>query len=154
MEITNYNLYTNHTATYLNNPHQAVWQAVRKANSLLPVVFMKEKEVSKQFPDSVKYKIVQKYCKNLKYYTDVFAAAYGNALKPTINQQLISSASLVADFWYTAWVDAGKPNLTKLLHQGFTKEDAGRLEKQMNSFKNNALIKDSILNATRGNFRE
>ncbi|HWB25541.1 MAG TPA: zinc dependent phospholipase C family protein [Chitinophagaceae bacterium] len=154
MEITNYNLYTGHTATYLTNPQQSIWDAVRKANSLLPEVFMKEKEVSKQFPDSVKYKLVQKYGKTLKYYTDTFATAYGNALRPTINGQLINSANLVADFWYTAWVDAGRPDLTKILHHRFRKKDARRLERQMKSFKNNSLIKDSMLNAAKGSFRE
>lgn len=154
MEITNYNLYNMHTATYLDNPQLAIWQAVRKAYSLLPEMFTKEKELSKNFPDSVKYKIVFKYGKNLKYYTDAFAIAYGKALQPTINLQLTNSANLVADFWYTAWVDAGKPDLDKILDHKFKKRDARHLQKEMNSFKNNSLIPDSILNATRGNFRE
>lgn len=154
IEITAYNLYTEHKASYLNNPELAIWQAVRKANSLLPGVLRTEKELSKQFPDSVKYKTVLKYGKTLKYYTDVFAKAYGEALKPTINSQLINSASLVADFWYTAWVDAGKPNLDKLLKQPFTNDDKKNLQEQMKSFKNNTLVKDSVLNATKGNFRD
>ncbi len=154
IEITGYNLYNSHTATYLTNPQQAIWKAVRKANGLLPAVFATEKEVSKHFPDTVKYKVVLKYGKTFKYYTDTFAAVYGNALKPTINGQLINSANLVADFWYTSWVDAGKPNLTRLLHSRFSRENARDLEKQVNSFKNNTLIKDSLLNATKGNFRE
>ncbi|HVX51237.1 MAG TPA: zinc dependent phospholipase C family protein [Chitinophagaceae bacterium] len=154
MEIKTYNLYSSHTAAYLNNPAEAIWEAVRRANSLLPEIFAKEKEVSKQFPDTVKYKLVQKYGKTLKYYTDTFAIAYGQALKPTINEQLINSANLVADFWYTAWVDAGKPDFTKIMHQRFRKKDAKRLQKQLNSFKNNTLIKDGLLNSTKGSFRE
>lgn len=154
MEITSYNLYNAHTATYLNDPQHAVWEAVRKAYGLLSLIFEKEKEVSKNFPDSAKYKIVFKYGKNLKYYTDAFAIAYGKALQPTINQQLTNSANLVADFWYTAWVDAGKPDLDKVLQHKFKKSDERHLQKELNSFKNNTLVPDSILNATRGNFRE
>lgn len=154
MEITAYNLYSAHQAAYINDPQATVWQAVRHANTLLPDVIAKEQEVSKHIPDSVKYKIVFKYGKNLKYYTDTFAVAYGKALAPTINDQLLRSANMVADFWYTAWVDAGKPNLEKLLPHRFKKKDARRLQKELNSFRNNTLIKDSILNSTRGNFRE
>lgn len=154
MEITGYDLYSTHKATYLNDPQLAIWQAIRRANSLLPGVYNTEKQISARFPDSVKYKIVVKYGRNLKYYTDTFAKAYGEALRPTINTQIINSANLVADFWFTAWVDAGRPELTKILTHRFRKKDARLLWKQMNSFKNNTLIQDSLLNATKGDFRE
>jgi len=154
MEITNYNLYTHHKAVYLDNPQQAIWHALQQSNSLLPQVFIKEKELSQQFPDTVKYKLVQKYGKTLKYYTDTFATAYGQALKPTINKQLINSANMVADFWYTAWVDAGRPALAGLLKKSFTKADNKALKRNIRSFKHNTLIKDSLLNAAMGNFRD
>jgi hypothetical protein len=154
MEIISYNLYTNHQAAYLDNPQLAIWQAVRMAHSLLPGVYRIEKEVSAKFADSVKYKIVHKYGRDLKYYTDTFATAYGIALRPAINTQLINSANLVADFWYTAWVDAGKPGLDGLLKSSFTRDDAKQLKMELRSFRKNNLIKDSVLRATRGNFRE
>lgn len=154
IEITGYDLYTNHKAAYLKNPALTVWTAIRTAHSQLPDVFKKEKEVSAHFVDSTKYKTVLKYGKTLKYYTDAFAKAYGHALHPTIYRQLINSANMVADFWYTAWVDAGSPNLDASLKSSFTKEDEKELNKEMRSFEHNTLIKDSILRATKGNFRE
>jgi len=152
IEIGSYNLYSPHTATYLKEPELAIWTAVRRANALLPQLFATEKEVSKHFTDVEKYKTVQKYGKTLKYYTDGFAKAYGEALKPTINDQLINSANLVADFWYTAWVDAGKPNLNALLIKPFNAADKKALDKQLNSFKHNTIVKDSLLNALKTGF--
>jgi len=154
IEITGYDLYTRHKATYLKDPALAIWTAIRTAHGLLPGVLKKEKEVSAHFVDSTKYRTVLKYGKTLKYYTDAFAKAYGDALKPTINQQLISSANLVADFWYTAWVDGGSPNLDLLLKTSFTRDDEKKLNTELRSFEHNTLIKDSILKATKGNFRE
>ena len=151
VEIGSYNLYTTHKATYLMQPELAIWQAVRRANALLPGLFATEKEVSARFADADKYKTVQKYGKTFKYYTESFAAAYGKALKPTINNQLIYSANLVADFWYTAWVDAGKPNLDALLSKPFNAADNTLLNKQLNAFKQNTLVKDSLLNALKSN---
>jgi hypothetical protein len=150
VEIGSYNLYSGHKATYLKEPELAIWAAVRKANALLPSVFAKEKEVSKNFPDTLKYKTVVKYNKTFKYYTDAFAKAYGAALKPTVNEQLLSSANLVADFWFTAWVDAGKPELDVLLAKPFSAEDKKALNNQLNSYKNNTIVKDSLLNALKG----
>ena len=31
-----------------------------------------------------------------------------------INNQLVASANMLSDFWYTAWVDAGQPDLSQL----------------------------------------
>jgi hypothetical protein len=154
VEITNYDLYTKHKAKYLKNPSLSIWKAVRHAHDLLPNVFGIETKLSATFPDSVKYKDVFKYGKHLKYYTDTFATAYGAALKPTINDQLKSSANLVADFWYTAWVDAGKPDLDKLLSQPFSAEQKAAMKKESKSFKGNTLIKDKLLRSMRGSFRD
>ena len=56
----------------------------------------------------------------------------------TVNQQLIASANLLTDFWYTAWVNAGKPELS-------SREISPTLNAELNSFKNNQLIKDGYL---------
>ena len=139
--IANYNLSSKHKAKYLNKPEEEIWQAIRGANALLVDMFAKEKELSTNFADSLKYKTVFKYGKKLKYYTDDFAKAYGESLQSTINQQLIASANMVADFWYTAWVDAGKPDLDEIL----TSDEKKQWRKERRSFKKNHLLQDSLL---------
>ena len=114
IEIKNYNLSPKHQATYIKNKEQAVWTAVRRAHALLPIIFSKEKEVSKKFTTGTKYRIQNRKGKEVKNYTGAFAKAYSAALGTTINDQLMNSANMVADFWYTAWVDAGKPDVSKL----------------------------------------
>ena len=141
VEMSTYNLHSKHKATYLTNPEEAIWVDVRATNDLLADVFAKEKEVSAQFPDSLKYKTVFKYGKKLKYYSEAFAKAYGESLKPTINEQLIKSTNLVADFWYTAWVDAGKPDLDVNLVRAERKQH----RKELRSFRRNHLLQDSFL---------
>ena len=145
IEIDNYNLSSTHKATYLNNPEQSIWNAVRGANALLKDVFEKEKEVTANFTDATKYRIQNRNGRQVKYYTTDFAKAYAAALKNTINEQLIKSANLVADFWYTAWVDAGKPDVSNLTN--ITKADKKQLKKEVKSFKQNHLIADKYLQA-------
>ncbi len=141
VEMGTYNLHSKHKAAYLANPELAIWQEIRGTNALVADVFAKEKEVSLRFPDSLKYKTVFKYGRNLKYYTDAFAKAYGESLQPTINQQLIKSADMVADFWYTAWVDAGKPELDIVLSKAERKQKS----QSFRSFKRNHLLQDHLL---------
>lgn len=145
--ITNYDLRSNHRARYLTNPSLSVWKAVRRANALVPEIFAKEKFISKKFTDSIKYRIQIRKGKQIKYYTSAFAKSYNEALTPTINEQLIYSANLVADLWYTAWVNAGKPDLASLIKKRWSLEDKRALRKEVQSFKKNRLIKDGCLRA-------
>ena len=145
IEINNYNLSTKHNAKYIKNKEKAVWNAIRKAHALLPDIFSKEKEVSKKFTEATKYKIENRNGKEVKYYSTDFAKAYAAALGNTINQQLLNSANMVADFWYTAWVDAGKPDLSTLPKTELSKKEKEQLKKEIKSYKNNSLIKDGYL---------
>ncbi len=143
IEMETYNLHSNHDATYLDKPEEAVWAAIRRAAALVPDVFGKEIEVSKSFTFETKYRTQIRRGKEVRSYTSAFAKAYSAALKNTVNEQLVYSADLIADFWYTAWVDAGKPTLNYTL----STSDSDDLKKETEAYKNNSLIKDKLLRA-------
>lgn len=145
LEIGSYNLATTHKAVYLKKPEEAIWTAVRDANALVPDIFAKEKEVSANFTDATKYRVQVRKGKEYKSYTTEFAKAYAASLKNTINEQLLKSANLVADFWYTAWVDAGKPNLGKLYTA--KPNETTDLQQQLEAFKANKLVQLNMLKA-------
>lgn len=145
LEVGNYNLYSTHKATYLKDPAKAIWEAVRKANSLLPDVFGKEKELTAKFTPEQKYRTQMRKGKEYQSYTTEFAKAYAAALKNTINDQAIASANLVADFWFTSWVDAGKPDLSALYGGKLTTAKQEDLQKALQSFRQNTLVKDSLI---------
>ncbi|MBG9377217.1 hypothetical protein I5907_13325 [Panacibacter sp. DH6] len=147
IEINNYNLATKHRAKYIKHKEQAVWNALRRSHALTKDVFAKELEVSRRFTDATKYRIQNRNGKEVKYYTTDFAKAYAAALGNSINEQLIYSANMVADFWYTAWVDAGRPDVSNLPNAALTNTEQEQLKKELHSFKHNKLIKDGFLRA-------
>lgn len=79
-----------------------------------------------------------------KSYTSDFAKAYAQALQSSVNDQLIHSANLIADFYYTAWVDAGKPDLSSI-NTAFTKESKEKMKAEQKVYKNNALLAQKML---------
>ncbi|HJV19046.1 MAG TPA: zinc dependent phospholipase C family protein [Sediminibacterium sp.] len=143
--IGGYQLATNHQAQYLKEPAMAIWKAVRHANALLPDVLAKEKEVSQNFTDAEKYRIQVRKGKEYKYYTSAFAKAYGAALKTTVNDQLLASAELTADFWFTSWVNAGKPDLSAIANWSEAKKTA--YEQEYLLFRKNELLQSNKLQA-------
>ncbi len=139
LNLNDYDLYSKHTAVYLKNPAEALWKDIRKANALLPEMFAKETKLTAKFTPETKYKTMVRYGKETKAYTKEFAEAYAMELGPTINGQLIASANLLSDFWFTAWVNAGKPDL------GSSRSISNQLEVELKSYQSNQLIKNSLL---------
>jgi hypothetical protein len=139
LKISEYQLYNKHQATYLKHPAEALWKDVRHANALLLEMFAKEKALTVKFTPETKYKVQMRYGKESKMYTKEFAEAYALELGPTINGQLIASANMISDFWYTAWVNAGKPDL------GTTRGISKELEAELKSYQSNELIKNDLL---------
>ncbi len=152
IEIGNYNLYSPHQATYLKQPSIAIWIAIRRAAALVPGMLLKEKEVSKDFTEDKKFRVQVRNGRESKSYTTEFAKAYAAALKNTVNEQLLHSADLVADFWYTSWVDAGKPNLAGITND-WSAETQARLDAELRSFKDNKLIENKLLISKKANTR-
>jgi hypothetical protein len=142
LEIEQYRLRSHHKARYLSNPEETVWQTIRRSWSLLDDVFLQEKEVSKSFTDSAKFRVQVRRGREVKSYTPAFAKAYNQRLSGTINEQLLHSADLIADMWYTAWVDAGRPDLSDLPGPVF---DKAQLKKERKAYKKNQLIAKGFL---------
>ena len=148
LRISQYELYNKHKATYLKHPAQSLWKDIRLAHALLPEMFAKETALTARFNNETKYKVQSRNGKEFKVYSKEFAEAYATELGPTINGQLIASANMIADFWYTAWVNAGKPDL------GNTRGMSQELEAELKSYKSNELINNNLLLSKKIKFQD
>lgn len=142
VSLDSFQLYRKHKARYLRQPAIALREALQRSNSLLQEVFNEEREISKGFIDSLKYRVQIRNGKESRSYSTAFAQAYGNRLGKSINEQLIRSAALIADYWYTAWINAGKPDLSALESKPFNK---AAYNKEYQAYKMNILIEKSML---------
>jgi len=145
LTLDEFNLKADKSASYLKSPEREIWKAVRHSYSLVAKVLATERMVSKKFTDSTKYRYQNRNGRNVRSYTRDFALAYGKALEPMVNDQAIRAANLVADFWYTAWVDAGKPNLKKLLTKKWDAAEEAKLQEEINAYRKDELMKNKLL---------
>jgi hypothetical protein len=102
-------------ATYLPNPQLTAWDAVIQAHNALDSVFRFERELTQKFNDDKKYSFIDRGNITTKTYSQEFTTAYSDLLSGQVERQMRKSIKMTADFWYTAWVDAGQPNLNELL---------------------------------------
>lgn len=146
IELSNYQLSSTHRAVYLRQPGKEIWKSIRAAHQLVPDLLQKEREVSAQFTPEQKYRVQMRNGKESRSYTSAFAKAYAARLGNTVNQQLLVATDLLADCWYTCWVNAGKPDLTGLTG-GFEGTERQQYEREMVLFNNNQLLSGNALMA-------
>lgn len=143
--MNGYKLRDGHKAQYVVNPAASIWESVRRAHDLVQPLIDAERAASKEVPDSIKFQMVHRYGRDMKVYTAAFAKIYGVHLGSMVQDQLMHSSDQIADFWYTAWVNAGKPDLDNLLSQPLTKKDKKDLRMEMKAYRKNRLIEKNLL---------
>jgi hypothetical protein len=116
LQAADYDLLTG-PAPYLEQPTEAAWAAVARAHAAVDSVFRMEKAVSAELADDRKYSYEQRGNVTIRTYSREFSQAYHRRLNGQVERQLRYAARLIGAFWYTAWVDAGQPDLTGLDQQ-------------------------------------
>mgnify|MGYP003893230247 CR=1 FL=1 len=53
----------------------------------------------------------------MKTYSEEYSSTYNDMLNGMIERRLTKSIITVGSYWYTAWVNAGQPNLNELLEK-------------------------------------
>ena len=122
-------------AVFINNPADFIWKRVLESAKAADSVLRFEKELTKQFGDDKKYAFEERNGKIVRQYSTAFTIAYNNKLHGMIERRMRQSIFAVASFWYTAWVNAGQPNLKSIANQRLTEKDLKEFEELNNKWK-------------------
>ena len=104
-------------ANYIENTQLAIWEAVKDAHLALDSVFRFEKTLSEKMPDDAKYSSEIRGNVNIKVYSRDFSKAYHRMLDGQVERRMRNSIKMVGDYWFTAWVNAGQPDLDQLIDE-------------------------------------
>ena len=123
-------------ATYIKNPPEYIWKRVLESAAASDTVLSYEKELSATFPADQKYSFEDRNGIIIRQYSSAFAKAYDLKMKGMVERRMRLSISSVASFWYSAWINAGQPDLTKLTNKEFSAEDLKEFESLNALWKN------------------
>src|SRR5215212_4723745 len=110
-------------AVYIKNPGGFIWKRILESATAADTVLKFEKKLSVEFSPDLKFAFEERNGKVVRQYSSAFSIAYDAMLKGMIERRMRQSVFAVACFWYTAWVDAGQPDLSKLSGREFTEAD-------------------------------
>jgi len=109
-----YNYYAGR-ARYLENP---LWQAFilcrssfKSADSVLRI----QRQLDKTFPPDKKYETFLRGKRKIKDFSAAYCRAYHTALNGMVQRRMRVAILNAGNYWYSAWVDAGQPNLQTLI---------------------------------------
>lgn len=113
-------------AEYIKRPGEYIWQRVLESAKAADSVLSIEKELSKHFDG--KYAFEKRNGVMVKQYSTGFTKAYNERLNGMVERRMRQAIFSIASFWYTAWVNAGQPDLKELSKQRLTDTDLKELE--------------------------
>ncbi|UIR57735.1 zinc dependent phospholipase C family protein [Sphingobacterium sp. SRCM116780] len=99
---------------FITDPLREAWAIVKQSNSLVDSVLMMEKELSASFSKHEKYAFIERNNVLIRTYSDDYAKAYHLALNGMVEKRMANAIQQVGSFWYSAWVEAGQPELKNL----------------------------------------
>ena len=76
-----------------------------------------KKKLTFSFPSDQKYSFEQRGNATVSVYSKEFSQEYHKRLNNMVERRLRASIIAVGSIWYTAWVDAGQPDLNSLQNQ-------------------------------------
>jgi hypothetical protein len=115
-------------ADYIGNPGDFIWKRVLESAQAADTVLQTERQLSLAFPADKKYAFEERNGVVIRQYSTAFTKAFNTRLDGMIERRMRQSIYTIASFWYTAWVNAGQPDLSALAKQQFSEADKAAMD--------------------------
>ncbi len=122
-------------AAYISNSSEFIWKRVLESGQLADSVLNIEKKLSQTFPSDQKYAYENRNGVLTRQYSSAYTIAFNKKMGGMVERRMRQSIYAVASFWYTAWVNAGQPDLKQLTKEKLSEHDIKDLEKLNEKWK-------------------
>lgn len=126
-------------AEYIRDPAGFMWDRVLESSLAADSVLKFEKILNDKYKGN-KYAYEPRNNVVIRQYSTAYAAEFSNMLGGMIERRMRQSIFAVASFWYTAWVNAGQPDLKDLSKQTLSEQDLKELEELDKAWKTGKFI--------------
>ncbi|HEY5615417.1 MAG TPA: zinc dependent phospholipase C family protein [Bacteroidota bacterium] len=99
-------------AEYIQDPLAKAFDILLESSLYVEKVLSKDIEARKEIPEEKLYTFIQRDTVQVRVFSDAYYELYHKKLDGMVEARMNESIRWVASYWYTAWVNAGKPKLT------------------------------------------
>lgn len=101
-------------AIYITHPSSFIWSRILESAAASDTVLRFEKELSLHWPVDRRYGYEERNGILVRQYSTAYARAYDQLMLGMVERRMRASIFATASFWYTAWVNAGQPDLSRM----------------------------------------
>lgn len=98
-------------AIYISDVNDFIWKRLRESAMASDSVLIAEKVLTRSFSPDKKFSFEERNGKLVRQYSSGFTKKYDALLNGMVERRMRQSIFAVASLWYSAWVDAGQPDL-------------------------------------------
>jgi hypothetical protein len=122
-------------ARYIDNPLIEAFKICNASYKCVDSVIVFERKLNASFPPAKKYEMTLRGKRKVKDYSVAYSMAYHKMLNGMVKRRMRSAIIEVGSFWYSAWVDAGQPDLGKLIAAPLTNAQKQKLAREEALYK-------------------
>jgi len=127
-------------ADYIDYPKDYVWDVVLASHVLVDSVLNVEKRLVRDFPKDRQMCFDERLDRTINTQCEEFARAFSEEMQGMVEQRFTEAIHALGSLWYTAWVDAGQPDLNKIGLNKKEKEAQKELKEELNKAANSGKI--------------
>ncbi|MFA6925078.1 MAG: zinc dependent phospholipase C family protein [Bacteroidales bacterium] len=101
-------------AEYVENPAIEIWKIIKESNAEVDTALKIYVKLNSEFPAEKKSSIKRKGKKNVKVFSEEFSKEFNKEADDMVERKMQKAIFMVGSFWYTAWVNAGQPDLRNI----------------------------------------
>jgi len=116
-------------AEYIDDVPAFFWKVVMDSHILLEDVLNIEKELSESFPQDKQWCYDDRLQRTIRTQCKEYARAYAEKMDGMVELRMQESILALSSLWYTAWVDAGQPDLSSFEKVELSSEEESRQDK-------------------------
>jgi len=131
--FSTYDFYTG-KAIYISDIQLEAWRIIAHTNQALDSVLRFEKQLGEQWRDK-KYNFETQGRQTIKVFSSGYSKAYHEKLDGMVERQMRASILMIGSFWYSAWVDAGQPDLKSLIEYKPSEEELKQRKEELMRWK-------------------
>ncbi len=98
-------------AKYIDKPILKAWETVKASHAAVDSVLKFEAELNAKYSPDKKYSFENRGAAVMKVYSKEYTEDYDKMIEGMVERRMRQAIITVGSLWYTAWVNAGKPDL-------------------------------------------
>ncbi len=134
-----YNFYTG-KAVYINDPLKEAWIICKQTYSSLDSVLKLEKQNRANFRSDQQYTFIKSGNKMIRNYAEPYADSYHQLMHGMVERQMRAAILAVGSYWFSAWVDAGQPDLKGMIKRELSEEEKMKEKLEEYRFQNGKIF--------------